>query len=533
MKKILPLLLVFASVITKAQTPVWSTDIAPIFYQNCTSCHHSGGLAPFSLLSYQDALNQAYSISDDVSTKKMPPWPPDPTYRRFAHERLLSLADINKINAWVIAGAPMGDTALAPAKPVYTNTSALGTPDLSLRIPSFTIPSNQTSDLYTCFVIHTNLSQTEFITGIELLPGNPSIVHHVLVYEDTTGQASALDAATPEPGYTSFGGIGINGSPILVAGWVPGSQPSYLPNNMGIKLYAHADLVLQIHYPAGSQNKLDSTRINFKLSTGALRTVSLAPILNHQTSLVNGPLFIPADSVATFEEYYQLPNIIDITLLSVGPHCHLVGKSWLSYVVTPTNDTLPLVKINNWDFHWQGSYGFRNLLRVPKASKLYGFATYDNTDNNSNNPNSPPQDVARGESTTDEMMLIYFAYTYYQAGDENITTDTTALVDLTDSSVTTAIKEPVNTIVSTPQFYDLVPNPSGTETQLSYFLPEPAQATLKVFDLSGKLVDEVKLPSALGINGYKYSVAKLQAGQYICNLNAAGMSKSKNLIVVR
>lgn len=533
MKKFLPLLLFLMSIIAKSQTPHWSTDIAPIFYNNCTSCHHAGGLAPFTLLDYQTAYDNRFNISNDVSSKKMPPWPPDATYRRFAHERILAYSDIIKINSWVAGGAPIGDTLLAPVKPTYSNASALGTPDLSVRIPDFTVPSSaQNNDLYTCFVVHNNLSQTEFITGIEVLPGNSSIVHHVLVYQDTTGQAAALDAATPEAGYTSFGGIGITGQPILIAGWVPGSQPSYLPPNMGIKLYANSDLVLQIHYPAGSANKLDSTRINLKLSTGALRTVTLAPILNHMTSLVNGPLSIPANSTATFEEYYQLPNIIDITLLSVAPHAHLIGKSWLSYVVTPTNDTMPLIRINDWDFHWQGSYGFRNLMRIPKQSKLYGFATYDNTANNPHNPSSPPQDVTRGESTTDEMMLIYFAYTFYQAGDENIVVDNSPLVDITDSSGTTGINEPVNSIVSTPQFYDLLPNPSGNETQLCYFLPEQTEATLQVFDLNGKMIDEVKLPSALGINGYKYSVEKLQTGQYICNLNAAGMKKSKTLIVV-
>ncbi|MCX6198089.1 MAG: T9SS type A sorting domain-containing protein [Bacteroidetes bacterium] len=532
MKNILIFFLVFGTIATKAQTPVWSTAIAPILYNNCTSCHHEGGLAPFSLLTYQNAVDNGYDISADVTSKKMPPWPPDATYRRFAHERILSAADIQKINQWVIGGTPSGDTTLAPAKPIYTNTSALGTPDLSLRIPSFTVPASQVNDLYTCFVVHNSLAQTEFITGIEVLPGNSSIVHHVLVYQDTTGQAATLDNATPEPGYTSFGGIGITGQPILVAGWVPGSQPAYLPPNMGIKLYANSDLVLQIHYPAGSANKLDSTRINFKLSTGSLRTVSLAPILNHQTSLLNGPLHIAANTTATFQEYFQMPNLADITVLSVAPHAHLINKTWLSYVVTPLNDTIPLIKINDWDFHWQGSYGFRNLMRIPKQSKLYGFATYDNTSTNPHNPNSPPQAVNLGESTTDEMMLIYFAYTIYQVGDENIVTDTTTLVDITDSSTATAITEPVNGIVSTPQFYELVPNPSGNETQLSYFLPQQTEASLQVFDLSGKLIDEVKLPSSLGINGYKYAVAKLQAGQYICQLNAAGMKKSKTLIVV-
>ena len=99
----------------------------------------------------------------------------------------------------------------------------------------------------------------------------------------------------------------------------------------------------------GCANKTDSTRINLKLSNGSLRTVSLAPILNHQTSILNGPLHIPANTVKQFEEYYQLPNA-DITILSVAPHAHLIAHTWESYGVTLANDTIPLIKINNWNF---------------------------------------------------------------------------------------------------------------------------------------------------------------------------------------
>src|SRR4051812_20923395 len=91
-----------------SQTTVWSTDIAPIFYKNCTNCHHDGGLAPFSMMDYQTAYDQRFNILTDVNNKIMPPWPPDPKFRRFAHERLLSGIDIAKINDWITNGAPSG-----------------------------------------------------------------------------------------------------------------------------------------------------------------------------------------------------------------------------------------------------------------------------------------------------------------------------------------------------------------------------------------------------------------------------------------
>jgi hypothetical protein len=193
-----------------------------------------------------------------------------------------------------------------------------------------------------------------------------------------------------------------------------------------------------------------------------------------------------------------------------------------------------LVKIDDWDFHWQGSYAFRNLLKVPKHSKLYAFATYDNTANNPDNPSSPPQDVVRGESTTDEMMLIYFAYTVYQTGDENIATDTSTLVDITDTTLATGISEiPENAIVSTPQLYDPVPNPSNAETQFYYFLPEQSAAVeMKIFDLTGRMIDEIKAPGASGFNSVTYNTVGLPKGEYLCVLQTKTSSKAKNLVVI-
>ncbi len=534
MRRPLLLLLALFALKLQAQTPTWSGDIARIMYSNCTSCHHNGGLAPFALMTYADAYSQRFDVADKSTSRIMPPWPPDPDYVRLAHERLLSAADIQKINLWVAGGAPIGDTTTAPAPPVYTNGSTLGTVDLTLTIPTYTVPNNQTGDLYQCFVIPSGLLQNKSLTAMEIVPGNGSIVHHVLVYQDTTGTCAQLDANATGPGYTNFGGVGSNKA-ILVGGWVPGMQPYRLPQGLGIKLYANTDIVLQIHYPAGSAGQSDSTKINMQLTTNAVRQVFIDPALNHVPapagSLVNGPLYIPANQVKTFESHYKLPNA-NVSILTVGPHSHLISKSWLCYAVTPATDTIPLIRINDWDFHWQGFYQFRNVLKIPANSDLYGFCTYDNTTANEENPNNPPQDVSVGEATTDEMMLVYFSYMLYQPGDENITMDTTTLVNLTDTVAQepNGIKE-ANGIVSTAQLYAAEPNPANDQTRFTYFLTEPGNATLKIFDLNGRLVEELKVPQNTGFNTFVYNTAGLQAGTYLYSLSSGNVTRTKQLII--
>jgi uncharacterized protein YgiB involved in biofilm formation len=41
-----------------AGTPTYNHDIAPLLYENCAGCHRPGQVAPFSLLTYQDAAKR-------------------------------------------------------------------------------------------------------------------------------------------------------------------------------------------------------------------------------------------------------------------------------------------------------------------------------------------------------------------------------------------------------------------------------------------------------------------------------------------
>src|SRR5687768_16328202 len=94
MKKILTLAIAILPFFAAAQGPYWATDVAPILYANCTKCHNPNGIAPFSLLTYSDAANEASDIKNAVTNRTMPPWPPDTAYRHFMHERILSPQEI-------------------------------------------------------------------------------------------------------------------------------------------------------------------------------------------------------------------------------------------------------------------------------------------------------------------------------------------------------------------------------------------------------------------------------------------------------
>lgn len=459
-------------------------------------------------MNYQEAYDARDAMQYDVSHRIMPPWKATPNFGEHAGKRLLTDNEVNLINAWVNNGAPEGNPAAAPPPPTYNSVEEILNPDLRVQIPTYTIPAVLTNDLYRVFAIPVNLPGDRFITGMEVVPGNRSVVHHVLVYQDDSGQALSQDASDPLPGYTAFGGIGVFGAK-LVGAWVPGSAGQYFPTDMGVKISQNTALVVQIHYPVTSAGQVDSTHVNLKLSDGSLREVSLAPVLNHAISMTDGPLVIEPYAVKTFHEQFTVTA--PATLLSIAPHAHLICKSMKAFGITPQGDTIPFVDIPDWDFHWQGSYNFQKPIKIPAFTKLHGYATYDNTELNPHNPNSPPQEISVGEATTDEMMLFYFAYTSYEAGDENMVIDTAShlahYLDCETHTFVSSVDDPVQLVD-----FQVFPNPVSDFLTIEKSFEGASQVQLT--DFSGRVVLDTKLANSSS----QIDIAALPQGMYAVSL---------------
>ena len=516
-------LLLFALVSLQSQEITWADQIAPIMYKNCGSCHHDGGIAPFSLTDYQTAAAWAPLIEPAVNTGKMPPWPPDTGYRHFAFERTISDDEKMAILDWIATGTQPGDLGQTPPVPDYPEGGMLpGTPSLVLQIPTYTVQA-QNQDEYRCFVIPNAVLQDKYVTSWEIVPGNRSIVHHVVVYQDESGECAALDAATPGPGYSCFGGA-CNSAGIFGA-WAPGGNPLVYPEGMGVRLKAGADIVIELHYPAGSFGQTDSTRIHFFFapqSTG-MREVKFDAVADPWQTIQNGPFIIPANQVKTFNTKLNINFGQDITLLRVLPHMHLLGKSAKAWLIEPGGAEVPLIHIPKWDFHWQGMYAFPQPLRIKTGSQLFTQFTYDNTALNPENPNSPPQTVTYGESTTDEMLFLFVEYTAYQPGDENIVLDS--------SFVTPVLEIPRQS--RSAELFPCQPNPVSDYTLIPFYLAEKQEVSISIFDATGRKIAQ-PLPHSI-LPGGQHTVElrqKLSPGIYFVRLTCEnGGQKSSKFVV--
>jgi hypothetical protein len=481
-----------------AQTPDWKNQVSCIVYSHCTSCHNPNGLAPFSLTTYQQAFTYRNSILQAVEDKHMPPYLPNTEYSHFGDEKVLTTKEIELIRDWVNAGAPEGTNTQPLPEPVYNSGEIITQPDQQLSIPNFTIPATG-NDLYQSFVISNPTNTVKYIDSLEVIPGNRNIVHHVLIFQDTSYQIVANDSSFAGPGYVSFGGVG-SSTAKLIATWVPGSNINSYPAGMGIRLEAGARIVVQIHYPVDAEGQSDQTRLNLSYSSTPLRNVNIAPVLN-SGNLTNGPLVIPANTTRTFHAQYTVP--VNITAVSVGPHAHLICRSFECFGITPVGDTLKFIKIDEWDFHWQGGHPFRRPIKIPAGTVLHSYAYYDNTDNNPENPSNPPQTVNQGEATTDEMMLIYFGFLTYQNGDEQLIIDTAS-----HSAHYMNCELPVLPVDPIPDVIKIYPNP--VQDWLFIQLPGNPIFTAKLIDATGKLIAIYKNQSPIYLKTLPAGVYYLQ-----------------------
>jgi hypothetical protein len=370
--------------------PAFHRDIAPILYRYCTGCHHAGEVAPFPLLSYDDAAKRAKLIAAVTAQRTMPPWQPEPGYNRFADERRLTAAQIAAIQQWAAAGAPEGDVRAGPAAPVYnSNGWAMGEPDLIMRMPKPFEMAADGDDQYMCFAVPLRLAKDRYVRAMEFRPSNRRVVHHALFF---TGHAPA--ASYPcfgLPGFIPTAGLG---------GWTPGMGPVRMPEGTAALLNAGTDLVLQLHFHATGKLETEQASIGFYFaSTPPVRKVM-------DVGLTSKRIDIPA-GVSNYKvtDHFTIP--VPVTAIGVIPHAHYVCKEMRGWAVLPDGSKKWLLYIRDWNFNWQDQFRYAAPIHLPEDTRVEMEFTYDNSQANIRNPNSPPRRVVWGPGTADEMAGLH------------------------------------------------------------------------------------------------------------------------------
>jgi thiol-disulfide isomerase/thioredoxin len=364
--------------------------IERILQVHCLECHRQGGVAPFSLETYDDVAAHRGMIRRVVMDGRMPPWlaapPPAGQPSPFLNDRRLPEADRRDLLAWLASDRPQGDPADAPLPLRFTPGWTIGQPDVIYQLPQPIAVKAEGTMPYQNVFIDTDFDEDRWVQALEVQPTAREVVHHVLVFTLPPGSRRIVGGET-----TGF-----------FAAYVPGNNKLIYPPGYAKKLPKKAVLRFQIHYTPNGKATTDQTRLGLIFAKEKPRyEVQVAAIANLGFRIPPG--------AENHEVSARLPVPFDVRLLALFPHAHLRGKAARYELRTPDGTTTTLLHVPRYDFNWQLEYRFAQPVPVPRGSTLIYRAWYDNSANNPANPD-PSRTVRWGEQTYDEMHLGYVEY---------------------------------------------------------------------------------------------------------------------------
>ncbi len=397
----------------------FSTEVAPILEDVCARCHGPGGPGStgWELATAGDAQKYASSIHLATSTGVMPPWPASELSVPFVGDLSLSDAQLASLASWASSGAELDVEPSTPIRPTGP-VNVIDAPDLvatSARGPYQ--GSTDVLDDYRCLVFDLGVDDTEWILASQFEPDRSEVVHHAIVTlasGELREQAEFWDSTEPGPGWTCYGGNGLDpsragGYVFPLGGWAPGANVARQPDGYAIPVRSGDFLVVQIHYHFDAEAPADLSRMVFDLASE--KEIAAQPGGGYRTlrsALYLGPAEIPcydgdpdplcdrAVALERVEELYgafaaQLPDAflrqcgsspddyahmtggtawsscdLPVTnpgrITSVSAHMHELGLAFRMTLNPGTAEELVLLDIPDWSFEWQ--FGYRPVDEI-------------------------------------------------------------------------------------------------------------------------------------------------------------------------
>jgi hypothetical protein len=333
----------------------FNKEVVRILQRNCISCHREGGIAPMSLATYEEARPWAKAIKEEVLEKRMPPWLPVKGYGEFSNAPALTQHEIDLLVNWVEGGAPKGDEKDLPRSPLYEDHWQLGKPDLILK-PASEIKIEAGKDERVAVIRPTDLKEDRWITAIDLLPGNGSIVHCATFYveKDVAGNIKG------EKGKKTAS------STLLLGTWMPGQKSVQLPDGIARLLPAGSRIFADIHYVNSGEAARDQSQIGLYFAKSPPRKqarereVSIAwPAL---LDVPDNHRMLGIKQIFTAED--------DLEAIAIRPRAHPLIDSFQATAIRPDGTQEVMIWTRGYRFDWQPTYYFKRPIALPKGSRV-------------------------------------------------------------------------------------------------------------------------------------------------------------------
>ncbi len=336
------------------------------------------------------------------------------------------------------------------AEPAKSQKLRPGETRTTIAMPGSYTPSapyGKGTDDYRCFLLDPELEKDAWLTGTQVLPGNPDVVHHVILFQvapEQVAAAEAKDAAEDDEGWTCFGGTGLDpfqdvNKSSWIGAWAPGGKESVIKPGLGIRLRKGSQIVMQVHYNLLAGQQPDTSAAQLRLAPGKRKYESLttmllpAPVeLPCRAKYADGPLCDRDAALADVKERFGAEgNTADllhllcggkpepgntqtclrtlsepITIHGVAGHMHLLGRSIKIEVRPGTPQAQTILDIPVWDFDDQGSRPIKPITLQPfEQVKVTCTHVQWLRDKLPSFEGQPDRYVVWGEGTTDEMCL--------------------------------------------------------------------------------------------------------------------------------
>jgi hypothetical protein len=410
---------------TVAQGEVtYQKDIRAVLEANCTSCHFTGGIAPFPLNSWPDVQAEAPAVSNAIASGRMPPWLADLSCHPMRDSAALSADTKDLVSKWERAGFPEGNSA--DYNPPQVKHVDLGPPTVQMAMATAYTSQGNINDNYRCFLMTGTFDQDTYITAVNIVPGQPATVHHVQIHTIPSAgiaQAQKLEGSDGIAGWN----CGVGGTAGIIAGdynlfsWRPGTQTAVFEPGDAVLVDAGTAVIMQVHYniqnlKSGDAVPPDVSKVEFwTLPAGQLpsRIIRRYGLFSFNFSIPPGdPNYsttadIPMTTVSSVGNAFLAGELVGET-----PHMHHLGTSLSVKKTDSAGAQTCMVDVPHWNFEWQMDYFYASGTGVPftQGDSLTIQCDYDNSVTNQpyiNGVQLTPTTITFGEGSYAEMCLSY------------------------------------------------------------------------------------------------------------------------------
>lgn len=361
----------------------YAEQVSRLFQKHCQECHRPGTTAPFSLLTYEDAVDHAEMIAEVVQERRMPPSFSSEENTQIVNRRNMSAEEIDEVLNWVASDTPEGDKSKSPEPLTFPEIRwHIGEPDLVITMSKEAkLPADGYVPYKYAFLPH-RFTEDTWIEKIEVLPGNIESVHHCNV-------AAIVNGDTQDPHF--------------ITGYVPGGVPMVLNPHEAFRIPKGSVLVLQLHYITTGEEETDKTSVGLVFAKDRVdRELHHFQVTDYKFEIPAGAPHHPVVAQRKFD-----CNAIGVGMFA---HMHLRGKDMTFTAKYPDDTDETLLNVPNYSFDWQMAYRWEpGQKRFPKGTVIEVQAHFDNSPFNPYNP-APEKNVKYGPQTYHEMMFGFFFY---------------------------------------------------------------------------------------------------------------------------